>query len=153
MPRMGEHDIAGYIKCACGVLVVESFALQTGRRCADCWTGAAHPLYGLEVVHRGARTTIRTSSNKEKARDRRTVSRGDPDTRRKARSARDAAWARLQLLFPDLYAMLYDEERARRGLPPVARYTPVEFDKTASETLQFDAVYDALHTSGVTDGP
>jgi len=47
--------------------------------------------------------------------------------------------------------MILDEERVARGLAPMARYEPVDFDETASKTLGFEDVYDALDRSGASD--
>ena len=68
-----------------------------------------------------------------------------------ARQARAHAFRRLATTFPDLYAMILDEERVARGLAPMARYEPVDFDETASKTLGFEDVYDALDRSGASD--
>jgi hypothetical protein len=73
------------------------------------------------------------------------------ESRVTARKARINARVRLSILFPDLYAMLYDEERIKLGLAPVARYELGDFEEAASKTLTFENVYDALDSSGVTD--
>lgn len=102
-------------------------------------------------MHRGSRRTLRITNNKDKAR----WPKGDPRGWRNgpARNSRFAAWARLQQLFPDVYAVILDEERVKRGLHPIARYNPVEYEDVVSKTLDFHDVYDALRSSGVTDGP
>lgn len=74
-----------------------------------------------------------------------------PQNDPQSRFARKAAQRRMTTLFPDLYAMLLDEERAKRGLSPIARYEPQDFEEVSSKTLDFEKVYDALDSSGVTD--
>lgn len=145
------HQVAGYIRCLdCGRLVPEGFGYQTSRRCSECWTGKS-PLLALEVMVRGSRRTLRITKNKDRAR----WPKGDPRGWRDgpARNSRFAAQRRIAQLFPDLYAVILDEERVKRGLHPVARYNPVEYEEAVSETLDFNDVYAALRSSGVTDGP
>jgi hypothetical protein len=132
-------------------LVPEGFGFQTGHRCSDCWVGHS-PLLALEVMNRGARGTLRTDPRKERQRK---AKKGTVTTKdRRARdNARFAALNRIGQLFPDVYAVILDEERVKRGLHPIARYNPIEFEHVVSETLDFNDVYDALRSSGVTDGP
>jgi hypothetical protein len=100
-------------------------------------------LKSVEVMNRGARVMLRTTRKKH-------GSRGNPDTERKGRAAQESARRRLSQMFPDLYAMLYDEERLARGLHPLVR-PDVDYARTASETLEWEGVYDALRSSGVKD--
>lgn len=141
------HEIAGYIKCSsCGEYVVEPVAHQTGRKCVTCWS-KDNPLYVVEVMNRGTKTKIQTASQKNKrTRNRRNKGRADSATQ--ANNARLAAMRRLKDIHADLYALLYDEERVRRGLPALIRREQMNYDKIVAETLAFDAVYDALESLG-----
>jgi hypothetical protein len=132
-------------------LVPEQFAFQTSWRCSECWQGES-PLVALEVLHRGAKRTLRISKSKERARR---PKRGSVKKNHHlvAHAARDVAMVRLTHIFHDVFAVIHDEERVKRGLHPLARYNPIDFEETVSKTLDFSDVYDALRSSGVTDGP
>jgi hypothetical protein len=153
MPRMDElHEIEGYMRClGCGVLVPDGFARQTGKRCEECWR-LVRPLAQLEVMANGKRVRLR-SSRKETPPPEAWKKPGTREGRALREAAKFAAWRRLAIVHQDLFRMFYDEERVKRGLHPVARYNPIDFDRTSSETLAFDDVYDALRSSGATDGP
>lgn len=101
-------------------------------------------------MHRGQRKTIRISRNKDVKRPH------VPGSRRHRQqqidhNAQEAAWRRLAAVFDDVYRVILDEERVKRGLHPIARYNPVDFERVVSETLDFHEVYDALRLSGDTD--
>jgi hypothetical protein len=130
-------------------LVLEAFGRQTHHRCDTCWNGG-NPLVALEVIHRASRRILRVGRDKAKWAKKGTVT---TKSSLVANAATFAAHRRLEALFPDLYAILRDEERVKRGLHPLARYNPVEFSEVVSKTLDFHDVYDALESSGVTDGP
>lgn len=142
------EDFAGYERCRdCGRLVLSSFALQTGRRCINCWKDR-HPLATLEVMNRSVRHSAKTMvGHRRKERQ----EQGYDPRQTIDKKARNHARQRLANLFPDLYAMLLDECRAELGLPPIARYEALDFEATASKTLGFEDVYDALESSGATD--
>lgn len=94
-------------------------------------------------MNRGARVLLRSTR-------RRKGTRGSKETGRLARAAQEAAWRRLAKIHIDLYAMLYDEERAARGLPPIVRHD-TDWAETTAKTLDWDGVYDALRSTGVSD--
>lgn len=141
-----QYPAAGYMRCAdCGRLILASFGYQTGRRCLECWKDRS-PLATLEVINDSIRYSATTfARNKPQRRH--------PNTEpgKTALAARGAALTRLAHLFPDVYAMILDEERVQRGLPPRVHYEPIDFEQVASKTLAFDSVYDALESRGVTD--
>lgn len=58
---------------------------------------------------------------------------------------------RLRDLYPELYDLLLDEERALRGLPARVHYGQGRL-QSAVETYQPDALYAALLASGDDDG-
>ena len=141
------EDFAGYTRCvACGAVVLVSFARQAKGRCKECWKDR-HPLATLEIINQSVRRSASAMVRQTPASKRPRTTQGDRDNRR----ARKHAMRRLAVIFPDLYAMLLDEERAALGLAPIARYDPSNFEETASKTLGFEDVYDALDSSGATD--
>lgn len=73
--------------------------------------------------------------------------------RKERENAKEAALSRLGRMFPDLYAMILDEERVARGLYPLSPLDANDHQRIVAETLDFHEVYDALRSSGVTDGP
>ena len=154
MPRVSElHEVSGYRRCRdCGRLVPEGFAAQTYSRCEECFT-ARNPLVALEVIRRGSRTPIPVRRRKERAKPNPGPSKPESEAVKLRGFARRAAQKRIIQLFPDLFALFYDEERVKRGLHPVARYNPLDYQQIVSKTLDFHEVYDALQSSGVTDGP
>lgn len=140
------EEFFGTMKCCdCGTLILASLGNQTHRRCLQCWKDR-HPLATLEIVNasvrRSAKAMVRHHRRSGSTRDKPVV----------ARKARTNARKRLSTLFPDLYAMLLDEERVKLGMAPIARYELNDFEEAASKTLGFESVYDALDSSGVTDG-
>lgn len=132
--------------CDCGETILSSLGYQTGRRCVQCWKDR-HPLATLEVVNESIRRSAKAMIRHHRKKG--AVIPTGPDI--PSRKARDAARKRLSVLFPDLYAMVLDEERAKRGLAPLARFELGDFEEIASETLTFETVYDALDLSGATD--
>lgn len=138
----------------CGVNVIVEVAYQTDRRCVPCWM-EENPLRQAEVMSRGAVIPVPLRSEAKRAKAKRKAQRrkGRPlsDAQQANAKARVAAMKRLRVLFPDIYRMFLDEERVRRGLPPQISRSPVDYERTASETLAFQDVYDALQSSGVTD--
>lgn len=144
-PRDELPRVFGYVRCHdCGNLVMESLGNQTKGRCIQCWKDRS-PLATLEVIQESvrysARRQKRPSSPRKKART------GEAP----AWNARYAAFVRLANLFPDVFDMILDEERAVLGLGPVAHYEPIDVDAVVSKTLAFHDVYDALESEGVSD--
>ena len=123
--------------------MVAYVAEQTRGLCLGCFDEGMDDLRTAEVMVRGARVVIPTTGKKKRKRKKKT----SPD----AEHARRAAWRRLALLHPAMFEMLYDEERVRRGLPPVVRRTRRDWTQVASETLGFEEVYDALQPLGDLD--
>jgi len=147
MPLVNDlHEVEGYKHCrnGCGSLVVEYVADQTTGLCMDCFDAGLGDVRLAEVMVRGATVMIPTTSKKKKKPKKR-------PTNTTVEHAKRSAMRRLAKLHPDMYAMLYDEERVRRGLPPVVRRDRRALMDVASETLSFESVYDALRLSGETD--
>lgn len=137
--------VFGYVRChACGALTMQATANQTHGHCIQCWKDRS-PLATLEVMHESVRYSAR--------RQKRSYPRKKPDRKGEvpAWNARYAAFVRLANLFPDVFDMILDEERAVLGLGPVAHYEPIDVDAVVSKTLAFHDVYDALESEGVSD--
>ena len=132
----------------CGAIVLDVVAFRTGFLCGSCWNEGLAELREVEVMNRGARVVIPMGSKQRKRKRPKRYS----ANQRLAEHAQRSAWRRLASIHADLYEMLYDEERARRGLQPIIRRHAKDYAQVASETLAFDAVYDALHSLGETDG-
>jgi hypothetical protein len=134
--------VFGYRRCrGCGALVIEQFAVQSEGHCADCWKDR-QPLAALEVRHGTMRQTV-----SHKKRNRLALANVKKYSAEEIK-ARTRAWTRLADVFPDVFDMLYDEERVKAGLPPVARFEPHVHRVVASKTLDFLDVYSALDSIG-----
>jgi hypothetical protein len=116
---IADHTIEGYCVCRCGALVPDVTAAVTGRRCLECAAAVAGPTKMVEVLNRGRRTQL-PARPAAKMRPK-TGSKGKRDTARRAEAAKKSALRRLRMVYPDIYDMLYDEERVAVGLPPVFR--------------------------------
>lgn len=126
---------------------------QTSGLCSDCWL-LESPTRIVEVMNAGRVAVLPRVSPKKKARQRaREARRIRPPslTESAVRAAKLSAMRRLKNLYPAMFAMLYDEERAKRGLPPLIRRETPDYRSTVAETLAFERVYDALQTSGEPD--
>lgn len=105
--------------------------------------------------------TIRVDRNvsgtiKEKPRRIQKSTKGSRATKNLAKAARVAAMKRLRDAFPELYRILYAEERARLGLTPVPLLSPkLDLDardralRAAGERFSIDGIYDALAEAGI----
>ena len=78
-------------------------------------------------------------------------------SRRKAKAAQRAATRRLAACFPEIYRLLYAEERAARGMPPVPPQNTAPFNaeayqrQMAAAGVRFDVdeFYAALGSAGI----
>lgn len=129
-------------------MVPEATAYRTGFLCLEHFEAGVGELRIVEVMNRGSRVAVQLGKKKRK----RKRPKRNTANQRLAEHAQRSAWRRLASIHPDLYEMLYDEERARRGLEPIIRRGARGYTEIASETLTFDHVYDALHSQGETDG-
>lgn len=147
MSRMDDlHGVEGYEDCrSCGAMVLTPVAHQTGRLCLKCFDEGLGEMRFIEVMHRGARVMLPTGGRKRKRKKKNTA------TQRQAEHAQRSARRRLASIYPELYEMLYDEERYLRGLNPIIRRNRQDRAVVASETLDFESVYDALRSSGESD--
>jgi len=113
--------IEGYIVCRCGALVPDVTAAMTGQRCVDCATVEGGQTRMVEVLNLGRRASLPALPAKRMRK--KTGSKGRRDTARRAAAAKKSALRRLRMVYPEMYDMLYDEERVAIGLPPVFRPT------------------------------
>lgn len=135
---LDQHEIEGYRTCHCGALVLVAVAEMQAGRCADCYANFQAPLKVIEILHRGQRAQLPARPFKNKS-----GSKGSKQKSKTVERAKLAALKRLRMLHPDLYDMLYDEERAARGLNPITRPGHTPHDVTR-QTCDFDGVYAAL---------
>lgn len=143
-------EVVGYVHCRiCDGLTPTAVAERTGKLCEGCIERglAPKPLMLVRVSHETVPMKPRRVGKSSK---------GSNATRAKTRAAKEAAMKRLRDAFPDLYRLLYAEERARRGLPAVPLLTP-KFDedardralRVAGERFAIDAIYAALADAGI----
>lgn len=118
-----DIEIEGYklCMCNCGRQVLEHVFHLTGGLSFDCFIAQKMVrIHEIEVMNRGKRTPVpipRTPREiKDKARKVRNREREHQVTR-----AQQRAMARLKMIYPALFDILYAEERAKIGLPPVPR--------------------------------
>lgn len=82
----------------------------------------------VEVLNMGRRASLPAKPAHQMRR--RGGSKGKRDTAKIVASAKKSALRRLRAVYPEIYDMLYDEERVARGLQPVFRpsetYTGVD---------------------------
>lgn len=140
------HAVEGYIVCRCGSWVPEALAHQTRGMCTECFGRESSHLKVVEAVHRGSRMALPVRSGRKAKKK---GSKGKQATHQAARKAEMSALRRLRALYPELYDMLYDEERVARGLPP--KYRPDADHAAAVKTYQVPPAYAALIEGTTTD--
>lgn len=144
-----RHPIQGYVNCGCGCgeLVLEHVAWQTGGVAFGCFVkGRMVRLHEVEIINRGRRISAPVPRKVKSGRKHR----GSPETRRKTEAARRKAAFRLAMLYPDIFDVLYAEERVKLGLnPPVRRERNTLV--TAVETNPTTLAYAAQVNPGETD--
>lgn len=139
-------QIAGYRPCICGEQVLEHTWFMLGGMCPTCWGGGKRRRVHLqEIIYAGRRTNLPKIGHKQRNRGKNT----NHGTRK---AAKIAALRRLADLFPAEFAMVYAEERLKRGLQPVALRSYEVTALKGVETYDFDPVYAALLEAGDTDG-
>ena len=109
----------GYGTCriaVCGAWNSPRTLIRSGGTCLTChMAGLGEQFRRIEIVSRGRRTMITKTS--VKPRKHHPTRRAGPEKRQAAHASRRAL-KRLKNLFPDLYDILYAEERASVGLEP-----------------------------------
>lgn len=146
-----EFDVEGYTRCVCGCgrLVLEYVGYQTGGLAFDCLlNGRMRKIKEIELMHRATRVKLPLPQPKKS----KPKNKGVTATRKTADKARLKAMRRLRMIFPEIYELLYAEERHKLGLPP-AMSTEKDRLVRATETKEIDMVYAALTDPGVPNAP
>ena len=143
--------VLGYAKCRlCGQLEPTAILLRTGKICEACiGLGLAPVPTTVRVGGENVRMNHPSMAGKS--------SKGSRASRNRARAAQKAAMKRLRDAFPEMYLLMYAEERANRGLPAVPLPSSRRFDgeahseamRAAGERHDFDQVYAAVGASGI----
>lgn len=124
---------------------------RTDGLCVDCFRGVlGSQIAEVEVRSRSRSIVMRRQSQNHNP------NKGNRATKHASTKAARFASNRLRQLFPDLYDCLLAEERQRFGLDPFPHERTIQQPDTmtASETIDFARVYDALNEHGVElDGP
>lgn len=119
--RVPKVPIEGYVRCRCGELALEHVAWMTGGVCFQCFlAGNYGAVKQIEVAVRMRRVSIpipRRPKDKNS-------SKGSADTRRIVDACKEKALRRVKHLFPDMYDLLYNEERVKAGLMPTVKQVP-----------------------------
>lgn len=118
----------------------------------DCWAqGKARNVHVTEVMNAGRRVNLPDPGSRSGSK-RRGKSRGKGVNAGVRKAAKMAALKRLGDAYPEMYAMLYAEERLKRGLSPVPLRTYEPMAMRGAETYGFDPVYAALFEQETADG-
>lgn len=121
MDDAGLMQIEGYRRCHCGELVLEHVAWMTGGVCFGCFMGGEYGrVREIEVAVRMRRVTIPTGYVARPNRSKR----GSAKTRQLVEKAKIRALRRLKHLYPDMYDVVYAEERVKVHLEPIPQRVP-----------------------------
>lgn len=133
-----------YCTCGCGRLELRYVTHQTGGLAFDCFRERhSSPLRERTIKIGLASMPVPNPKRRKRA------NKGNPDTRRKVAHAETRALRRLKHVYPEMFALLYEEERARLGLKPIVRVEPVLAQ--AVQTWDGLLAYHAPSNSGVAD--
>jgi hypothetical protein len=143
----------GYTACrieACGRWHLTAISNRTGGVCEEChFAGLGAQFRKMEIVSLGRRTEVKGKSRRP---SRKRPGRESKPGRALAGLAERRALKRLRRLFPELYDVLYAEERASVGLEPwpldrALHHTAGDLD--ASTALGFAQLMHELDAVGV----
>jgi hypothetical protein len=148
-------EVHGYCQCrnpSCETLVEHIVAGATGGFCAGCAIDHANEgLCEVKLAVDHGFVTVSTARQAQTARNRRQHLRRKGDPRVKARKhasekARTAAFKRLAAAAPELFALIYADERRKRGLTPITTAQALRTGRLdpAWATLDAVAFYRAL---------
>lgn len=136
MAIIRQMEVEGYgtCRCGCGRKELHHVLFLTRGLAWPCFRdGRVSKITSATVVSHGA--LIELTLNKPKKRLPRART-GSQSTQQKAHAAREAARKRLAKLYPDVYELLYNDERQARGLPIVPSRREGKFADTAATNLQ-----------------
>ena len=115
------HTVDGYQRCRCGIQVPEPIFYATGAMCMGCFAaGEMRGIHEIEVLHMQQRVPVKIKDSSWKPRPKRMTPTRKATKKRNER-AQLKALRRLRMLFPELYDVLYAEERHKIGMAPVAQ--------------------------------
>lgn len=146
-------DIAGYRHCSrCGGQVLEHVAWQTRQLCFQCFVdGDLEELRRIEVAQRTTKYSLLLAPSNRPTKQRkngRKRPKKTPESINKANLARIRAHRRMAALFPDVYAVVYAEERWKAGLDPKPLRQKDALAKAVETYVAFVAYYQTLNRSG-----
>lgn len=148
MNSQGSHSntVEGYVLCRCSTWVRDEVAAVTQNRCPACYQAdGAERTVAIELVGRGMRVQVPLGGRRTKKRK---LTEGRIARRKLNDRAKTSARKRLAMMFPDLYATLVADERARLGLEPWPVETAVHTVDPDTE-LGFAELLSELETRGV----
>lgn len=133
-------QIEGYVDCArCGAPELRHVAWQTRGVCFPCFAnGELARFREVEITQRRARHSIRRKGANKRAK---TPNRGPNTQNAKADQARAKAQRRLSHLFPEVFDVLYAEERFNAGLAPRPHVEEGHLARAAETYAAFAAYY------------
>jgi hypothetical protein len=144
-------DIEGYRECgndACGNMVLDFTAWQTGGVCFDCFiNGDMARVREIEVIERATRHKIDAGPANAK-RSPGKAKRKPTENVRQADLARLRAARRLSRLFPEVFDILYAEERWKAGLQPKPHPHKNHLKNAVETYVAFAAYHAASDRSG-----
>lgn len=138
-------EVHGYRQCACGCgrMELTHVAHQTGGLAFECWCQRILDPMLRPTEIKVAQARISPPNPKHRKRS----NRGRRDTRRLAEGARERAMRRLKNLYPEMYDVLYAQERHAVGLPINVRAREGHLDQ-AIKTYQGESAYRDAATTG-----
>lgn len=146
-------EIVGYRPCSrCGAQVLEHVAWQTGQVCFDCFV--KYDMADLRKIEVSQRTTryelLLPPANTPRKRRKNGTKRPKKASQQGnlANLARIRAYRRMAALFPDVYAVVYAEERWKAGLDPRPRREKDALKDAVETYTAFVTYYQDLNRSG-----
>lgn len=145
-------EVAGYVSCRlCQSMVLQHVAYQTHGVCFDCFLKDDMVEFReIEIAARANTHRVRLlPANTPK--NRRKNSEKSPKVRRRPESSADLArlraCRRMAHLFPEVFALLYAEERWKAGLSPKPSRIEDRLVKAVETFVAFSAYYQNLDRS------
>lgn len=120
---MTDTEIEGYklCRCGCGVQVLEHVFHLTGGLSFECFLAEKMVrLHEIEILNRGKRTPLPLPFTPREVKEKTRVHK-NPKHNHKVDRAKRRASRRLKMIYPEMFDILYAEERVKIGLPPVPR--------------------------------
>lgn len=148
----GIDQVAGYVSCKlCQAFVLEHVAYQTRGVCFDCFL--ANEMTEFNEIEIRMRSTahklrLRPANTPPERRQSSKSRKKSPNERVTATDlARLRACRRMAALFPDVFAVLYAEERWKAGIAPKPSRVKDLLANAVETFVAFSAYYQALDRS------